>query len=77
LAVTADRGSPDIQQHGQRWLGDSYPHVTVIDGMMYILVSREKEAIEVIWLDLAQLNTLPGAATDPAESADAPATNSR
>ena len=45
--------------------------------MMYILVSREKEAIEVIWLDLAQLNTLPGAATDPAESADAPATNSR
>ncbi len=68
----------DIQQHGQYKLGEySYPHVTVIDGMMYILVSREKEAIEVIWLDLAQLNTLPGAATDPAESADAPATNSR
>lgn len=47
----------DIQLAGQYKLGEySYPHASVIDGTMYVLVSREKEAIEVIWFDLGQLD---------------------
>jgi hypothetical protein len=45
----------DIQFHGQYKLGDySYPHASVLGNSMYILVSREKEAMEVIWFDLGK-----------------------
>ncbi len=46
----------DITIAGKYKLGEySYPHASVVDGNMCIIVSREKEAMEVIWFSLDQV----------------------